>query len=418
MIKKLHAGSTPSERPQIYSLTDFCLSTILRMLELTTFLLLFASVSGQIFERLQGPAGDVPATFLAVAGSALLWLLLRLPFLLARSQLRSAFGLDPRPFLTRLRPILLKGLVAFPAVVILSALLLFALNGVHVILWALIYIASVFLCFVAASAWPVLSLTLYPGRYRPARDDELPDGIGRVLDALPEGRRLREGDVWVDTAFCEGLKPPAIVMGRVIIPEKALSSFSPQALKTQIVLTVLSFLVNIPRNTFVYRLLSLALGAPIALILINSVGLVTGYPLVVTVGLVPLFWLGTWAAYWFSEFSSLLLSRALCLKLSAATVAITRDVAGLFDSIQVLARYNLEPPEGSFFRDLFRERFSPDQQIRKLKGSLMELTDEAMKRNGRAQGPGKGKSLNHPRTVKNGGESPGTDAGRMDCKGH
>ncbi|MDR2338788.1 MAG: hypothetical protein LBF40_01420 [Deltaproteobacteria bacterium] len=400
MFKRLNSQTDPADRPHIYSLTDLCLAAVLRMLELTLFLLLFSFAAPRLWPVLQGRVGGPVAALLTISSMALAYVLIRLPLELARSQLRNAFGLDPRAAGARFPPIIKKAALAFVVSALFGWILLLTLDRLPVLAWVLLYLAMVYLCLTVRLLWPRLGFSFYPGRYRPATDDELPDGAFKVLSALPgAGEGLPKA--WVDRSFHPGLRPPFVLGGRLVIPEKALSAFPPSALKALIVRAVLSHLVRIPRNFAIYGFLSLALSAPIALILLNSLGLMVGYPIVGSPALVALFWMGAWAALCFSEFSGLLLSRTLCLKLSAATVAVTKDVHGLFESIGTLARYNLEPFSGSFFGELFRDRPFPERQIDRLKGSLMELTEEALRRGGdkakakakakpKAQGPGDG----------------------------
>ncbi|MDR2405045.1 MAG: hypothetical protein LBE27_01570 [Deltaproteobacteria bacterium] len=400
MFKKLYQGASPADRPQLYSLTDFCLAAVLRMMEFTAFLLLFSYLTLTIYTHLVVPCGQALGSFLSILASFLAWLLLRFPFALARSQLRNAFQLDPRPFSQRLKPMLKEGLMGLiTATVFGGALFYFLRIDINIVLWAFIFLVFVYVCFLSQCLYPHLAFAFNPSRFRKALPDELPSGIKKVLSALPDKNGINPEEVYVDTAFSPGLKPPSILKGRIIIPEKALSALTPPALNTQLTTIVLSQLVNIPRNSLIYRGLSLALSVPLSLILLNSMGLMTGYPLNTTVNLVALFWLGTWAAYWFSDFFSLILSRTLCLKLAAATVAVTKDVPGLFDSIQSTARYNLEPAKVNFVRDLFRERPAPEQQIKRLKGSLMELTDEALRQSSER----KSKKNNH---AKSAGQGP------------
>jgi hypothetical protein len=419
MFKKLYQSAAPAERAQIFSLTDFSLALVLRMLELTLFLALFTWLAPLLDTWLQGPLGGAWALFGAAFGSLAFWALCRLPFLIARSQLRGAFGIDPRPFGRRLKGLLAPSLWATAPAAAASALFLLLLSSVSIIYWAAAFLAAVLLAFCALGAGGLFSFALFPGRWRRASAEELPEGVGEMLARLPEGMNASRDSVWVDTAFAEGLRAPYVLAGRVIIPEKALSAFPPPALRSLIVAALLARLVNIPRNTLVYRSLSMALSAPVALILINTLGLGAGYPLTFSPGLMALFWLGCWAAWWFSEFSRLLLSRALTLKLSAAAVAVTRDVPALFDAINILARYNMEPWKKSFFQDLFRPRPSPEQQLGGLKSSLMELTDEAVrqkKRRGPANGSGKmrGKPLGRGADAAGAGAEGGGEA----FKGH
>ncbi|MDR2198840.1 MAG: hypothetical protein LBR53_05195 [Deltaproteobacteria bacterium] len=379
MFRKLYLGAAAGERPHLFSLTDFCLAAVSRMTEFTAMLLVFAFLAPRLFAALNASLGKTPSEILVVLASAAVVLLARLPFVMARSQLRNAFGLDPRPFWRRLKPRFLWSLLALPALALLSLALFYALVSLNVLIWGLLYLLLVYLVCLALFLRPLFLFTLRPERFRPAQDDEVPRGVDQILKLLPEegGKRPRPNSVWIDLSFQEGLQPPRVSGGRLLIPEKALSAFPPPALRTQIVIASLAYLVKVPRNLKVYRLLSLALGAPVVLILLNSLGLAAGYPSEPRVNLVALIWMGSWASAWFSEFSGLLLRRALNLKLSAAAVTVTRDVPGLFESVDVLARYNMEPSGSSFFLDLFRPRPSPETQLKRLKDSLMELTGEA-----------------------------------------
>jgi hypothetical protein len=382
LFARLYKDASLEARPQIYSLTDLCLAAALRIWELTLLLLLFSSLAPLLYKALNSGLGPGPAEPLSILCSAGAWLLLRFPLLAARSQLRHSFGLDPRPLGKRLGPLALRSLAALIPMAAFGQIMYWALARLPLFPWAALYVLLVFAGYALAIAVPTFAFALSPKRFRQASDDELPPEVGAALRALPGGER-KTPEAWVDMSFQEGLKSPKVVLGRLIIPQKALSSFPPQALRSEIVTAVLAHLVKIPRNTVIHRFLSLLLSAPITLILLNSLGMMAGYPLLSSPGLVALLWMGGWLTWQFSEFSALLLARAINPKLSAATIAVTRDVPGLLEAIDILARYNMEPFSCGFIQGIFRERPSPESQIKRLKASLLELTDEAERDLGR-----------------------------------
>ncbi|MDR1079380.1 MAG: hypothetical protein LBQ79_00070, partial [Deltaproteobacteria bacterium] len=288
--------------------------------------------------------------------------------------------IDPRPLGARAAACALNFLVFLPVGAAGTLALYAALPALGTLAWSGIFLA---LLWLALSLWlmkPRLALLSEANLRRP-EEGEIPPGTEKYLALLSSGDvKVGPEDVLVSTAFYPGLPAPFPMAGRILVPEKALRAFPPKALEVRVAAAALCRVVSSGRSIALLRFFSMSLAVPAALILLNSAGILYGYPVVVRPPLVALVWAGIWAAFWFSEFAALYVERTVSARVSATVAAVTLDARSLFESVEITARGNLDPATQTPWLDFFRPRQNPVSQFEAIRRSIQEMVESATKR--------------------------------------
>ncbi|MDR2613596.1 MAG: hypothetical protein LBG06_12575 [Deltaproteobacteria bacterium] len=390
MFDGIRSRTDPRYRGDTYSRWDFGLALAQRAVEAgflaCVFFFLGRSVWGLGTAALPGMAGHVLGAALLVTAFALA----RVPAGLLRGELDRAFGIDARPLLVRAKAALGRFLFLLPVGTAGTAALYAALPVLGPLAWGLACLALVWL---AAALWLMLPrlAILSAGNLRSPEPGEIPAGAGRHLALLTSGDvKLGPDDILVTRAFLPGLPAPFFMAGKIVVPEAALSGFPPGALEVRIIAAALARLVSAGRSLALLRFFSLALSAPASLILLNTAGIHLGYPLAVSPGLVGLVWAGAWGAFWFSELACLFVERSVSARIAATVAAVTLDARSLFESVDVMARANLDPARRTSLLDLFRHRQNPVSQFEAIKAAIQEIVESASRRRAGGGGPAAG----------------------------
>jgi hypothetical protein len=295
-----------------------------------------------------------------------------------------------------------------------TAALFVALQAAGPLAWGLSCLVLTWLALFLAVMLPRLRI-LSEKALREPGPGELPPGTARCMGLLSgAGGRLGEGDILVSLAFYPGLQPPFVMASKILVPEKALEAYTPKALEAGIAAAALGHSIGAARGAIALRFFSMALAAPASLILLNSVGLLLGFPAVAGFGLAGLFWAGVWMAYWFSGFVSLFVERAVSARVCATVAALTMDARGLYEYVELTARGNLDPVSRKPVTELFRARRGAVAQFEAVKAAVREMADAAAGRRFGQAGCGKagvaGTGLKGAR--EGGGDAGGGGAGR------
>ncbi|MDR1037027.1 MAG: hypothetical protein LBT40_10790 [Deltaproteobacteria bacterium] len=380
MFSRIKARTDPRRLGYTYCRWDFGLGLAQRLAELGFLACLLTFLAEDIWGvgglLLPGVAGHVLAALLMMGAFALA----RLPVGLARIQLDHAFGLDTRPFRARAASFLARLAVLVPAGAAGTLALYAALPVLGPLAWGGAYLALVWL---ALALWLMLPrvFILSEKRLRSPLEGELPPGTEKYLTLLSSGQvKISLDDVLVSTSFYPGLPAPFTMSGKILVPERALRGFPPKALEVRVAAAALCRVVSSGRSITLLRFFSMALAVPASLILLNSVGILFGYPIVARPGVIALVWAGVWASFWFSEFAALYVERSVSARVSATVAAVTLDARSLFESVELSARGNLDPGFQTPFLDLFRPRQNPVSQFESIKKSIQEMVDAASKR--------------------------------------
>ncbi|MDR1314395.1 MAG: hypothetical protein LBQ12_12050 [Deltaproteobacteria bacterium] len=380
MFKRLKSRTDPRRLGDVYTRWDFALTVLQRLVEagfLVCLLFFLADSLWAMAGRLApGVAGDILASIFAVAAYGLA----RVPVGLLRGSLDSAFGIDPRPFRARARAAAAKFAIFLPVGAAGTVALYASLPVLGPLAWAGTCLALVWL---ALALWLMLPrvAVLSDAKLRKPEEGEIPPGAAKYLKALSSGPvKIGPEDVLVSTAFYPGLPQPYPMAGKILVPEKALGAFPPKALEIRLAAAALCRVVSSARSLTILRFFSMSLAVPASLILLNSVGILFGYPVMVKPELTALVWAGVWASYWFSEFAALFVERTISARVSATVAAVTLDARSLFESVELTARANLDPSSQTPFLDLFRPRQNPVSQFESIRKSIREMVEAAAKR--------------------------------------
>ncbi|MDR3153831.1 MAG: hypothetical protein LBW85_06065 [Deltaproteobacteria bacterium] len=384
MFKGIQSRADPRYRGDVFCRWDFAISLVQRLVELAFLagaLFFLADACWRLGQAIfAGSAGEILGAFLLVTAFGIV----RAPAGLARICLERDFGLDPRPLRARAGERFLDFLFFLPVGALGTLALHAALPVMGALAWGLCCLTLFWLALALWLMKPRLT-ALADRRLRKPAPGEIPPDTGRRLELISTGSaKITVDDILISTAFRPGLAAPFPMAGKIIVPEKALAAFPPKALEARIAAAALERLVSASRNLTVLRFFSMALAAPGSLILLNSVGLFFGYPLAATPGLAGLIWAGGWGAFWFSELAALFVERAVSARLLATVAAITMDARSLFESIELMARWNLDPARQTPLLDFFRPRQNPISQFEAIKAAITEMVAAASSRREKA----------------------------------
>ncbi|MDR1039010.1 MAG: hypothetical protein LBR80_02355 [Deltaproteobacteria bacterium] len=381
MFSRIRSRTDPRRLGETYSRWDFALALIQRVVEAAYIVCLLFFLGDAIWRLGESMAPQAAGRVVASLLLVLAFGIARLPVGLLRSSLDSAFGVDPRRWRERASAGLWHFLALLPVGAAGTLALLATIPVMGPFAWGGIALALVWLATALWLLKPRVAI-LSDRNLRPPEAGEIPAGAERYLSLLSATRAsgLGPGDVVVSTAFYPGLPVPFPMAGKLMVPERDLAAFPPNALAAGMAAAALCREVSSGRSLAILRFFSVSLAVPASLILLNSVGILFGYPIVVRPCLAALFWAGIWAAFWFSEFATLFVERTISARVSAAVAALTMDAKGLFESVEITARGNLDPSGPAPILDLFRPRQNPVSQFEAIKRSVQEMMDAAAKR--------------------------------------
>ena len=358
MFKKFSSLPDPNERLEIFNLLRFNLAFCRRLIE---FLTLAALVAG--FGWLIGhQSAPRPSPLYSAPLIALALLLAGLPrwvFLAIEATLAADFGLDPRPVRQRLKDLAARQVRWVAAVWLFSVLMFQLLVVIDLWAWTLIALAAgIGLLFLDAYR-PSL---LRPERPRPPQEGELDPALTERLDNWARQMGFKPWPILIDTSFNPYLTTPRLSgFGSaqvLVIPEKALSAFTPRALALLTVSTMVEGLVKAPLKFIFLRGCAVAVAGPLAAIFICTLGArMWFYPMLHNPALVILIWLAGWLGLALADFTTRLVRRDLEAQLAAAAAMILKDDEAVDAARTTLALKNLEEDNPPPWRDLFNQRY-------------------------------------------------------------
>ncbi|MDR1083696.1 MAG: hypothetical protein LBP22_02280 [Deltaproteobacteria bacterium] len=368
MFSHLATISKGEERPEIFSLLMVGLGILAHLLVLVGLALAATAVLDIPFLQRAQTLFQVLAMVLTVE-------VLRLPIVLARSQVRAAFGLDLRTTGTRFFSILKKEVFFTASVWLLSYALLSLLHRIDLIVWAVILFLGVQARVFGQWFYKYMERKLFPRRFRPAAGAELPDGLGQLLNSLPLPGDFRLTGVYVYLGRTFGLPWPYIIKQEIIIPREALS-LSAGVLKHRLVVTVLGRLVKADGLIMVLKVLTASLTVPLALVFLGSLGYLWPFPSdsQLPPALLSCIWLAAAVSFWISGVMVRLVRRLLERKLAAAAVLATWDVPAFQASLEAASKLDLEPDGNPWWFWFSRNRPGAVEQIEQVKSQLQILT--------------------------------------------
>jgi hypothetical protein len=369
MFRKLFLKTKASERAEIFGLIDFVLAAAGLMMELAALELLAFGPGQRLLgmaDRPPGPAGQalalLPWCAAMVAASA--------PARLMRDALRGGFGLDPRPASARLGA-LAGRLVFFLAYLWMASWAVYeAMLSGSLILWSAALLAAVWFHVLGVAWWRRRRLA---SSLRDMAPEETPGGLKPFLDVWRRSNAAT-GRIMVSDLFQSGLAMPGYLGSDVVVSGKALAAFTPDALKSGVLMAMMSQMLKLDRNRLVMRLAAMTLAVPGAIIVTHSLGFLLGFPLSVGPRLLPLIWVAVWFAALAARLLDRQMSKFLCHKLNAAVVTVTGNLQPLVTAIGTMARYNQVPWRASWYARLLTDWPAPVDQFERLKEALAKGT--------------------------------------------
>jgi hypothetical protein len=378
MFRKLFLKAKAAERAEIYGLTDFVLSAAGLMLELAALELLAFGLGRVIVERLGAPEG-LWGQPLAILPFCLALMLAAAPAKLLKSGLAAGFGVDPRPLSARLGSMAGSALFFLAFFWMGSWAVYEAARRGDLILWSACLLGCLWLWILGESLFERLRLAL---GLRGITEEETPEGLGSFLEvwrrSFPKAGALKVCD-----AFRPGLSMPGYMGRDLVVTGKALAAFTPDSLKTGVVMAIMAQMLKLDRNYLFLRFAAMALAVPGAIIIVHSLGFAMGADVMSGPRLLPLIWL----AAWFSRQVSVLIERQLrkylVHKLNFAVVSVTGNATALVTAIGTMAKYNQAAWKSRWWSRLASAWPAPQDQIDRLTEALIEAEKE------RAEKPGK-----------------------------
>jgi len=358
MFKKFSGLPDPNERLEIFNLLKFNLAVCRRVIE---FLTLAALVAG--FGWLIGqPAAPRPSPLYSAPLIALALLISALPrwlFMVIESALAADFGLDPRPVRQRLAALAAREIRWLAAVWLFSVIIFQILTVTELWAWTLIALAAGAGLLFLDACRPGL---LRPERPRPPQAGELDPALTERLDNWARQMGFKPWPIRIDTSFSPYLTTPHLSgfgsTQTLVIPEKALSAFTPRALALLTVSAMVEGLAKAPLKFIFLRGCALAVASPLAAILICTLGArMWFYPILHNPALVILIWLAGWLGLALADFTTRIVRRDLEAQLASAAALILKDDEAVDAARTTLALKNLEEEAPPAWRDWFSPRY-------------------------------------------------------------
>jgi hypothetical protein len=257
---------------------------------------------------------------------------------------------------------------------LVSWILLISMNQGQLFLWTFFLASSLWLLVVLEAV--IIRLEV-KSRLRDMTAEEFPDGLHSFFESW---RKHQDGKLMVCKNFGPGLTMPTYQGQNLVVTEKALAAFQPEALKAGLVMAMVSQMLKLKRNFLVLRLVALTMAVPASMILLYSLGFLMGYPVVVRVSHLALVWMGCWLSYHVSNLVMNFISRILHNRLNLATIAIMGQIMPMVKAIETFSRYNLMPKKVPWWRTVCSPYPGPKDQIRAIMGGLGELPSKGAKK--------------------------------------
>lgn len=366
MFRKLFLKVKASERAEIHGLMDFVLSCVGLMLELVALELLAFGLGRVIIDRAAIPDGPW-APGLVLLPLCLVMLIAVAPTRLLKADLKAGFGLDPRPLWPRIRSLAASGLIFLVCLWLASWAVFAALQTGSMLLWVGVLLGCLWLCVLGRHAAKRLIISR---SLRDIRPEEIPEGLAPFLDVwrrnFPKAGQLKVFDL-----FQPGLTMPGYLGHDLVVSGKALAAFTPDALRSGVVMAIMTQMLKLDRNYLIMRLAAIALAVPGAIIILHSLGFAMGFPLATSPRSMPLIWLAAWFARQVSVLLERQLRKYLQYKINSAVVAVTRDPAALSTAIGTMARYNQVAWKSRWWDKLSSAWPAPQDQIDRIEASVV-----------------------------------------------
>ncbi len=373
MFNKFAGIEDQKERLEIYNLLKFNLSACLRLAEFMTLVVLISglgwlisSESARVLNPALGPWGSAGVSLLLMI---LIPALIRLPFLLAIGRLKAVFKLDPRSGAGRMKDIAGAGLRRLILVWTFSMILYAALVKLELWQWTVLALVLGAALVALDSFFPGL---MNPEKLRPLREGDLSPSLLVQIENWKTKTGLSTENIFISSTFRPELSFPRLTgLGpttKLVIQERALASFPPRELSILVVTGVLEALVKGPLKFMLLRFCSLAVTAPLAAILISTVGAsFWGYPLISNPALITLVWVSAWVGLNISAFTVRLTGRGLTVQLAAAAAIVIKDESSLETALSTMAQKNLEDERPAYWRELFSRQYGRHTFIKRVK---------------------------------------------------
>jgi len=358
MFKNFSSLPDPNERLEIFNLLKFNLAFCRRMIEfltLTALVVGFGWLIGQPAAPRPSPLHSAPLIGLALLLAALpRWL-----FLAIESSLAADFGLDPRSLRQRLAALAAREIRWLAAVWLFSVLMFQLLTLVDLWAWTLAALVAGAGLLILDAMRPGL---LRPERPRPPQEGELDPALTERLDNWARQMGSKPWPIRIDTTFSPYLTTPRLSgfgsAQALVIPEKALSAFTPRALALLTVSAMVEGLVKAPLKFILLRGCALAVAGPLAAIFISTLGArMWFYPMFHNPALVILIWLAGWLGLALADFTTRIVRRDLEAQLASAAALILKDEEAVDAARTTLALKNLEEEAPPAWRDWFSQRY-------------------------------------------------------------
>ncbi|MDR1577675.1 MAG: hypothetical protein LBT86_05565 [Deltaproteobacteria bacterium] len=366
MFKRLAAISGAEERTEIFSLlmVGFGLMGLI--------LAAMALIIGAMAVR-ELPFLRAANTWEAILVMALLLALTRWPILLAKSQVRWAFGLDVRTFRARFGALFPVELAKFTLFFFVSWGLVTLYSQMGLVVWASLVFLIIQLLVWAPFVYHRLRPRLFPADFREANPVELPDNLAKIVKNLPLPKNWDFQRILVDSRPVKGLPWPYLLGQTLIIPQKALT-MPEGALRHRIITAILGSLVKAEGLVMILKALTMSLAAPLVLVVLGAVGFMWRSPQFFAPLLAPCLWLATGISFIIAQAIVRFTRRLLERKLSSAAVLATWDAPGFKASLEMASRWDLEPDKSPWWFCLSRTRPGAIEQIERVKEQLRSLS--------------------------------------------
>ncbi|MDR2368772.1 MAG: hypothetical protein LBF58_11840 [Deltaproteobacteria bacterium] len=368
MFKKLFSKANYEEKANLYTLLDFLLASLSRLVEVTALLLLSSGLADKLANVYVLPFSEKPIELLLLAPMIIVFTLAVSICPALRSSLRTACGIDSRPLKSKLAIVLPYWIFGFFYLWLVSWILLINMNNGRLILWTFALALSLWALVVLEAAITNLEVK---AKLRDMTGEEFPEGLYGFFE---KWQKHQGGKLMVCANFGPGLTMPTYQGQNLIVTEKALAAFQPESLKAGLVMAMVSQMLKLKRNYLVLRLVALTMAVPASMILLYSLGFMMGYPVTVRVSHVGLVWLGCWLSFHVSNLVMNLISRILYHRLNLATIAIMGQIMPLVKAIETMAHYNFMPKKAPWWRTINSPYPAPKDQIRAIMAGLSDLS--------------------------------------------
>jgi hypothetical protein len=358
MFKRLFLKTCQEDRAKVYSAADFYLACLGLFLELFILVFLAFYLAGKLY------FWPLSYSELGPFGYALMLLPMCLVYgavsgisVILRSRLRARFGLDPRPtaarfwafFKTSLWRLLYFWFSSWAVYVALIADKLAPIIGVLLLV-----------------VWGFFVLDFFLTRFEVRRSQrELESDQNNILsEAAKKLYKTLSVRLLASNRFEIGVKDPIVIGSDVIINDNVLAALDAKCFKNYLYRAWFGLQLKIDGKYLAIRLIMMLLSLPFSFMLLNSLGLLLGYPLEISSACLALVWLGVWLALKMSEFMLKLVKRIVETHLYSASTTVSKDFTELIALIEVIADRNLIPLTPlPWWRILAMDALPPFKQI-------------------------------------------------------